>query len=461
MSGKLDDDLRAAARARPARGRSTASGGRAPSGRSLATSPDDPLPTTLYLDGRLALVDDMLHYFDRASMAHSLEVRVPFLDHQVVEYCATIPAGLKVTAARRRKPCSSRRRAGSYPTGSSTSRRSASSATPSTPGSRRRLAARSPTTSSARAPPTRSSSTEATVERLVAPARDGSAPGDEHLAALDPDPRDLALELPPAGSRADRDGPGARSPHAMSADLSRTRSSPRSATRSRTCHGWLACIESQTVAPTRWIIVDTGSTDGTVELVDGLVAEQEWIRALCARREARAAPRRTDRARDPSRLRELDETPPDIVVKLDADVSFEPDYFARLAGRVRRDPHLGIASGSCYELEGDGLEPAASSAATPSGEQRAPTGSAACRRSCRSRRDGLGRDRRAEGQHERLANAILLDLPFHHHRREGERDGRGAAWASAGPGSYYMGYRPCSSFCERSTTRERSRRRSR
>ena len=38
----------------------------------------------------------MLHYFDRASMAHSLEVRVPFLDHHVVDYCARIPAGLKV-----------------------------------------------------------------------------------------------------------------------------------------------------------------------------------------------------------------------------------------------------------------------------------------------------------------------------------------------------------------------------
>ena len=50
-----------------------------------------PLETTLYVDGQLALVDDMLHYFDRASMAHSLEVRVPFLDHHLVEYCATIP----------------------------------------------------------------------------------------------------------------------------------------------------------------------------------------------------------------------------------------------------------------------------------------------------------------------------------------------------------------------------------
>jgi asparagine synthase (glutamine-hydrolysing) len=62
----------------------------------LAGVTDDPLPATLYLDAQLGLVDDMLHYFDRASMAHSLEVRVPFLDHELVEACATIPPELKV-----------------------------------------------------------------------------------------------------------------------------------------------------------------------------------------------------------------------------------------------------------------------------------------------------------------------------------------------------------------------------
>ncbi|HET8606464.1 MAG TPA: asparagine synthase (glutamine-hydrolyzing) [Gaiellaceae bacterium] len=50
----------------------------------------------LYLDGRLGLPDDMLHYFDRASMAHSLEVRVPFLDHELVEWAARLPLRLKV-----------------------------------------------------------------------------------------------------------------------------------------------------------------------------------------------------------------------------------------------------------------------------------------------------------------------------------------------------------------------------
>jgi asparagine synthase (glutamine-hydrolysing) len=54
------------------------------------------LPVTLYLDAQLALVDLMLHYFDRNSMAHSLEVRVPFIDHELVEFCARIPPDLKV-----------------------------------------------------------------------------------------------------------------------------------------------------------------------------------------------------------------------------------------------------------------------------------------------------------------------------------------------------------------------------
>jgi asparagine synthase (glutamine-hydrolysing) len=55
-----------------------------------------PLEAALYVDARLGLVDDMLTYFDRASMACSLEVRVPFLDHELVELCARIPTAHKV-----------------------------------------------------------------------------------------------------------------------------------------------------------------------------------------------------------------------------------------------------------------------------------------------------------------------------------------------------------------------------
>jgi len=50
----------------------------------------------LVLDAQLSLVDDMLHYFDRTSMAHSLEVRVPYLDHRLVELCSRMPTRLKL-----------------------------------------------------------------------------------------------------------------------------------------------------------------------------------------------------------------------------------------------------------------------------------------------------------------------------------------------------------------------------
>jgi asparagine synthase (glutamine-hydrolysing) len=49
-----------------------------------------------YFDLTLRLPDVILHRVDRASMAHAVEVRLPFLDHPLVEYCATIPPSLKL-----------------------------------------------------------------------------------------------------------------------------------------------------------------------------------------------------------------------------------------------------------------------------------------------------------------------------------------------------------------------------
>ena len=95
MSGRVDAGLRSRLMRGPLEGLDGAAARNAVLERLDGVS-DDPLPTTLYIDGQLALVDDMLHYFDRCSMAHSLEVRVPFLDHEFVELAATIPGDLKV-----------------------------------------------------------------------------------------------------------------------------------------------------------------------------------------------------------------------------------------------------------------------------------------------------------------------------------------------------------------------------
>ncbi len=62
-----------------------------------------PLSETLALDLRLALVDNMLLYFDKMSMAASLEVRVPFLDTELVGFCAQLPDSRKVWRGRRKE----------------------------------------------------------------------------------------------------------------------------------------------------------------------------------------------------------------------------------------------------------------------------------------------------------------------------------------------------------------------
>jgi len=57
---------------------------------------DDPLSRVQYLDMKTYLVGDILTKVDRASMAHALEVRVPLLDHEFVEWISTLPASIKL-----------------------------------------------------------------------------------------------------------------------------------------------------------------------------------------------------------------------------------------------------------------------------------------------------------------------------------------------------------------------------
>ncbi|MBL8313268.1 MAG: amidotransferase 1, exosortase A system-associated [Rubrivivax sp.] len=57
---------------------------------------DDPLALVQYLDLKTYLVGDINTKVDRASMAHSLEVREPLMDHPLVEWLATLPSDLKV-----------------------------------------------------------------------------------------------------------------------------------------------------------------------------------------------------------------------------------------------------------------------------------------------------------------------------------------------------------------------------
>jgi asparagine synthase (glutamine-hydrolysing) len=61
-----------------------------------ASNADDDLNRVFYCDLKTYVPDDILVVIDRMSMHHALEVRVPFLDHKLVEFCATIPPEMKL-----------------------------------------------------------------------------------------------------------------------------------------------------------------------------------------------------------------------------------------------------------------------------------------------------------------------------------------------------------------------------
>lgn len=66
---------------------------------SRCPSADD-LERELYVDLRFVMADSILMKVDKMSMAHALEVRVPFLDHEFQEFCAAIPPEWKLDGLR-------------------------------------------------------------------------------------------------------------------------------------------------------------------------------------------------------------------------------------------------------------------------------------------------------------------------------------------------------------------------
>jgi len=70
--------------------------------RHAGRFPGDTVNLMLYLDLKGLLPGDMLAKVDRMSMANSLEVRVPFLDHRLVEFMFTLPGNTKLRGRRRK-----------------------------------------------------------------------------------------------------------------------------------------------------------------------------------------------------------------------------------------------------------------------------------------------------------------------------------------------------------------------
>ena len=118
-------------------------------------------------------------------------------------------------------------------------------------------------------------------------------------------------------------------------------------------------VIAQTLLPDRWIIVSDGSTDSTDEIVKRYAAQYKFIHF--ERQEKRAEDRdkvdKTSIAKSRAIMIAI-EMAKDIEYKffgnLDADVTFDKDYYERVIERMLADPAIGIGGGGAYSVGHDG-----------------------------------------------------------------------------------------------------------
>jgi glycosyltransferase involved in cell wall biosynthesis len=204
-------------------------------------------------------------------------------------------------------------------------------------------------------------------------------------------------------------------------------------------------IIAQDHRPTWWVIVDDGSDDGMDTVARDLARRHDWILVTGTGEDAANLSQGRRRGRDLLAFRRgisALPAPVDVFVKVDADTSFERDYFARLLERFGAQPDIGIGGGSCYEHVDGEWTRIKVSGSHPRGASRAYRW--ALRDDVFALEPELGWDGIDEVMAELRGyrTAGFHDLGFRHHRKVGERDGRLRAGSALGRQAWYMGYRP-------------------
>ena len=113
----------------------------------------------------------------------------------------------------------------------------------------------------------------------------------------------------------------------------------------------LKSVVSQTIRPLKWVIVSDGSTDGTDEIVSKYLAGNSWIELLRMpeRKERHFAGKVLAFNAGYARVKEMQF---DAIGSVDADASFEEDYFAFLLHKLAEDASLGLVGTAFRETSG-------------------------------------------------------------------------------------------------------------
>jgi biofilm PGA synthesis N-glycosyltransferase PgaC len=100
-------------------------------------------------------------------------------------------------------------------------------------------------------------------------------------------------------------------------------------------------VVAQTIRPARWVIVSDGSTDGTDEIVRKYAADNPWIELvrMPERRERHFAGKVDAFNAGYARVKDLKY---EVIGSLDADITFDEEYFSFLLRKLVEDPALGL-----------------------------------------------------------------------------------------------------------------------
>lgn len=105
--------------------------------------------------------------------------------------------------------------------------------------------------------------------------------------------------------------------------------------------GTIQSVVAQTVRPLKWVIVSDGSTDGTDEIVTKYAAANPWIELvrMPERKERNFAGKVIAFNAGYARMQGIEY---DAIASLDADITFDPEYFAFLLDKMQADERLGL-----------------------------------------------------------------------------------------------------------------------
>jgi len=106
--------------------------------------------------------------------------------------------------------------------------------------------------------------------------------------------------------------------------------------------GTIRSVVSQTVLPIKWVIVSDGSTDGTDDIVKKYLPDHPWLELIRMpeRKERHFAGKVIAFNAGYDKVKHLDY---DIIGSLDADISFDPEYFVFLLSKFAQYHELGVA----------------------------------------------------------------------------------------------------------------------